>query len=83
MGWTRPHFGHPGKVKFYHGQPPGHRYVKIMSTSPKFVDGNWVNRESDLELTFYTPPGRKKRAEELFEGYARSLGMTGPIEYLV
>ena len=82
MGWTLPHFGHPGKVRFYHRQSPGPRHAKIMSASPAFVDGNWTNRENDLEVTFYTPAGKKKRAEELFEEYARGLGMTGAIEYL-
>ena len=53
-----------------------------MATNPICVDGKWINREDDLEVTFYVPPGKKKRAEELFEGYARSLGMTGPIEFL-
>ena len=82
LGWTSSHFGHPGKVRFYHGHPPGSRYVKIMAPNPKFIDGTWTNREGELAATFYVPPNRRKRFEELFEEYAKSLGMVGSVEFL-
>ncbi|KAF9647752.1 hypothetical protein BDM02DRAFT_2523331 [Thelephora ganbajun] len=80
--WTSPDFGHPGKVRFYHGHPPGSRYVKISAPNPKCVDGTWVSREGDMETTFYVPPNQKKRFEESFERYAKSLGMSGSVEFL-
>jgi hypothetical protein len=67
---------------FHHGHPPGSRYVKIMAPNPKFVDGTWISRESELEAALYVPPNRRKKFEELFEGYAKSLGMTGSVEFL-
>ena len=53
-----------------------------MTPNPKFTDGAWVSRKGDLETAFYIPPNRRKRFEELFEGYAKSLGMTGSVEFL-
>jgi len=82
FGLTGAHFGHPGKVGFHHGHLPGSRYVKIATPNPKLVDGVWKSREGDMEVTFYVPPNRRKRFEKLFEGYARDLGVTGPVEFL-
>jgi hypothetical protein len=67
---------------FHHGHPPGARYVKIMAPNPVFIDGTWIRREGGMEVTLYVPPGRKRRFEELFEGYSKSLGVTGSIESL-
>jgi len=61
---------------------PRFRYVEIMTPNPKFVDGTWINREGDMEATFYVPQNRRKRFEELFEGYAGGLGVVGSIEFL-
>lgn len=69
-------------MRFLHGHPPGSRYAKIMTPNPKFVDGMWISREGDMEVTFYVPPNRRKRFEELFEGHTKSLGMTGQVEFL-
>lgn len=82
FSWTSPHFGHPGKVRFHNGHPPGSRYVKIVTPNPKFVDGTWISREGEMEATFYVPRGRRKGFEESFEGYAKSLGMSGSVEFL-
>ena len=81
LGWASPHFGHPGKVRFFHGHPPGSRYIKIMEPNPKFVDGIWISREGGMEVTFYVPPNRKERFQELFEGYVKSLGIADPVEF--
>ena len=80
---TSPHFGHPGKTRFYTSHTPGSRYVQITTPNPKFVDGAWVSREGEMEVTLYVPPNRRKRFETLFEGYAKGLGMTGSVEFLL
>lgn len=67
---------------FHHGHPPGSRYIKIMAPNPVFVDGAWIGREGDMELTFYVPQNRRRKFEELFEGYAKILGMAGRVEFL-
>ena len=59
-----------------------HRYVKVTAPNPKFVDGVWVSREDQIEGTLYVPPNGRKKFETLFEGYAKGMGMTGPIEFL-
>ena len=82
MGWRDPHFGHPGKTRFYSDQPFCARYVKILTPNPKLVDGAWVNRDGEIEATFYVPEGRKKNFQVMFEGYAKGMGMTGPVEFL-
>ena len=79
---TSPHFGHPGKTRFYTSHTPGSRYVQITTPNPRFVDGAWVSREGEMEVTLYVPPNRRKRFETLFEGYAKSLGMASPAEFL-
>ena len=53
-----------------------------MMPNPKFVDGAWVSREGGMDVTFYIPPNKRKRFEGLFEGYAKSLGMTEPVEFV-
>lgn len=53
-----------------------------MVPNPKLIDGTWVSREGEMEVTFYVPPNRRKWFEDLFVGYARSLGMTGSVEFL-
>ena len=53
-----------------------------MTPNPKYVDGEWISREGDMEVTLFVSPNRKKRFEELFEGYAKSLGMSGSVEFL-
>ena len=58
------------------------RYVKVTTPNPKFVDGAWISRENDIEGTLYVRPNRRKRFEELFEERARSMGVTGPVEFL-
>jgi len=35
-----------------------------------------------MEVTLYVPPNRRKVFEVLFEGYAKSMGMTGSVEFL-
>ena len=35
-----------------------------------------------MEVTLYVPPGRKRRFERIFEGYAKGLGITGSVEFL-
>lgn len=52
-----------------------------MAPNPKFIDGTWINREGELEATFYLPPNRSKRFEELFKEYAKSLGVVGSVEF--
>jgi len=79
---TSPHFGHPGKIRFHHGHPPGSRYVKIVTPNPKFVDGVWISREGEMEVTLYVPQNKRVRFEGLFEGYAKCLGMAGLVEFL-
>jgi hypothetical protein len=54
-----------------------------MPPNPVFVDGEWISREGWVEATLYVPPGRRKRFEELLEGYVKSLGMTGSVDFLV
>lgn len=54
-----------------------------MAPNPVFVDGAWISREGGMEVTFYVPPGRKWRVKELIEGYAKSLGITGSVEFLL
>lgn len=82
LGATSPHFGHPGKVTFRTSHTPCSRYVQIATPNPKLLDGEWVSREGQMEGTLYVPQNRRKRFETLFEGYAKGLGMTGPIEFL-
>ena len=82
MGLTGPHFGHPGQVTFHTSQSSCSRYVQIITPNPKLVDGVWISREGEMEGTLYAPPNRRKRFETLFEGYAKGLGMTGPVEFL-
>ena len=54
----------------------------IMTPNPKFVDGQWVSSEGEIEVTLYVPPNRGKMFEALLEGYAKSMGMTGSVEFL-
>ena len=82
LDWRSPHFGHPGKIRFHSGQPLYYRYVKVTVPNPRFVDGAWVSREDEIEGSLYVPPNRAKRFEMLFEGYAKGMGMTGPVEFL-
>ena len=35
-----------------------------------------------MDVALYIPLNRRKRFEELFEGYAKSLGMTGSVEFV-
>ena len=35
-----------------------------------------------MEVALYVPPNRRKRFEALFEGYAKSLGIGGSVEFL-
>jgi len=79
---TSPHFGHPGKVKVHYSHPPGSRFVQITTPNPKIVDGRWISREGEMEARFYVPPNRRKRFEQLFEGYTQGFGMTGSVEFL-
>jgi len=81
FGWTSAHFGHPGKVRFYHEDSPRPRLVKIITPNPKFVDGTLVSREGDMEVTLYVPQNGRKMFEELFDKYTKSLGMTGSVEF--
>ena len=53
-----------------------------MTPNPKFVDGTWISKEGEMEVTLYVPQNRRKKFEELFEGYAKILGMTGSVEFL-
>jgi len=53
-----------------------------MTPNPKFVNGAWISREGDMEGTLYVPPNKRKMFEMLFEGCAKCLGMTGPVEFL-
>jgi len=53
-----------------------------MTPNPKFADGAWISREGEMEVTLYVPPSRRKWFEQLFEGYAKRLGMTGSVEFL-
>jgi hypothetical protein len=82
LRWTGQHFGHPGKIRFLHGHPPGSRYVKIMTPNPKLVDRTWFSREGEMEVTFYVPPGRRRLFKEFFGEHARGLGVNGPVEFL-
>jgi len=54
----------------------------LVAPNPKFIDGAWVSREGGVEVAFYIPPNRRERFEGLFEGYAKSLGMTSSAEFL-
>ena len=54
----------------------------FMTPNPKFIDGVWVSREGGMDVSFYILPSRRKMFEELFEGYAKSLGMTGSVEFV-
>jgi len=56
--------------------------VVVATPNPKFVDGSWVSREDEIETTLYVPPNRRKDFEASFEGYAKGMGMTGPVEFL-
>jgi len=82
MGFTNPHFGHPGRATFHLSHTPCSRYVQLITPNPKFVDREWISREGDMEVTLYVPPNRRKWFETLFEGYAKGLGMTGSVEFL-
>jgi len=82
LKFLTPHFGHPGKVRYFQGHSPGFRLVKIYSPNPKFVDGTWISREGDMEVTLYVPQNKGKSFEELFEGYAKGLGITGSVEFV-
>ena len=56
--------------------------MQIATPNPKFVDGVWIGRDGEMEGTLYVPPKKRKTFETLFEGYAKGLGMTGPVEFL-
>ena len=56
--------------------------MKIVAPNPKFVDGAWVSKKGDMEVTLYVPPNMSTKFRELFEGYAKGLGMTGSVEFL-
>jgi len=53
LGLTNPHFGHLGKARSHHGHPLGFRYARITAPNPKFVDGTWVSKEDEMEVTFF------------------------------
>jgi len=53
-----------------------------MAPNPKSEDEMWIGREGETETALYVPPNGRKRFEELFEGHAKSLGMTGSVEFL-
>ena len=82
LDWRSPHFGHPGKTRFYSDQPQCPRYAKIVTPNPKFVDGAWISREGGLEVTFYLSQNKRESFEMLFEKYAKGMGVTGPVEFL-
>ena len=54
----------------------------MIPPNPKCVDGVWVSRDDEMEGTLWVPQNRRKMFERLFEGYAKGLGMTGPVEFV-
>ena len=82
MDWRSPHFGHPGKTRFHFAQPPSGRFAVVMTPNPIFVDGAWISRDDKIEVTLYVPPNKGKTFEELLEGYAKGMGMTGSVEFV-
>lgn len=82
MDWRSPHFGHPGKIRFHIDQPPCGRFAVVVTPNPKFVDGAWISREGDIEVSLFVPPNRRKTFEKLFEGYAQGMGITERVEFL-
>ena len=54
----------------------------LVASNPKFINGTWVSREGGVDVAFYIPPNTRERFEGLFEEYAKSLGMTGSVEFL-
>lgn len=80
---TSSHFGYPGRTRFHTCHTRGSRYVQITTPNPKFVDGAWISREGEMEVTLYVPPNRGKRFQTLLAGYAKGLGMPGSIEFLL
>ena len=54
----------------------------VTAPNPKLVDGTWISREDEMEVSLYVPPNRRKMFEVLFEGYAKRIGMTGSVEFL-
>jgi len=42
-----------------------------------------MGREDDIEVTLYVPPKKREGFEALFEGYAKGMGMTGSVEFLL
>ena len=82
MDWRGPHFGHPGKTRLHIELPQCTRFIVYMTPNPKFVDGEWISNEGEIEVTLYVPPNRKEMFEALLEGYAKDMGMTGSVEFL-
>ena len=80
----KPASGHPGKVRFHHGHLQGSRYVNIMAQNPKFVDGTWATGEWGRPdgSGFLRSTEQGEMLGELFEGYAKSLGMAGLAGFL-
>jgi len=54
----------------------------VTTPNPKFIDGEWISREGEIEVTLYVLPNMRKTFEALLEGYAKGMGMTGSVEFL-
>jgi len=67
---------------FHTSHTPCSRYLQIAAPNPQLVNGTWISREGQMEATLYVPPNRRRKFEAIFEGYAKGLGMTGPVEFV-
>jgi len=62
-------FEHTGKVTFHLSQTSCSRYVQIIIPNPKFVDGEWISREGDVEGTLYVLPSGRRWFEILLPDF--------------
>lgn len=77
-----PHFGYEGRTLCYYSHPPGARFIKVLSPNPRMLpDGTFQSREGDIEVAFFIPTDKEDRMKEIISRYAKSLGVSGEIEF--
>ena len=54
----------------------------IMQPNPKFVDGVWVRREGEMEVSLYIPSNRRRKFEESIGRHAKRLGVADSVKFL-
>jgi len=80
--YLSPHFGYAGRTLYYYSHPPGARFVKVLPPNPRVLpDGTFHSREGDIEVVFFIPMDEEGRMKGIISRYAKTLGVSGEIEF--